>query len=612
MTLAPTLEPDTSTTGNHATQSITVNSTTDGDIISKGDESDPALNKQECPPAEGVSKKLGEGVKCQQLLLHHNKERMIANVLQQGKLLKVSRRLRTRLEYAILKIRRGWSKYTLQEVESLLQPGRLSLSPPPQSRGSAKSTLLASASPRQSERKRIRKVYPDYETGTEVRTRTQTPEVVATPNANSDAEIAAEESRFKRYRSSRPSFSQFKDSELFLPAKSLMDIATSASSSSPSPSPPPRQQRSYTHRTYPQQPPQQQQQSTTQSNSEFGSVEPLYRESTPSTSDWSTYSVPSSPATESSAMLAMQSTFGSEEAHRGHDNEAEGPPDTQAARTILLLASSPTRPPPRTLINTSSAQVAQQKQGVESAPGTAVSAIIAAASSSMTPYSPTTSSPLVQFQVMTSTPSPSPTPTPGGSPVIDDNNPFLIKKGAAKLTSKALKSHQGVRQNEPTSMSHPPQSAASSHASTPSDIASGNDHEEDSGTKSQETTPRAMTPVIDETTAPILAPPRTPPQQHRQNPSQEHQTAPIGIRTPPPSGSREPIQSHYVPHSHSPKSIVAESIAARRRNSGLTGGSGVDLVAMYLKSEKPAADSSSSPSSPPTVASAPSNTEKQK
>ncbi|KAG0340789.1 hypothetical protein BG000_011074, partial [Podila horticola] len=47
---------------------------------------------------------------------HQSKERTIEQVLEKGKILKVSRRLRTRLEYAILKIRRGWSKYTLQEV----------------------------------------------------------------------------------------------------------------------------------------------------------------------------------------------------------------------------------------------------------------------------------------------------------------------------------------------------------------------------------------------------------------------------------------------------------------------------------------------------------------
>ncbi|KAF9112457.1 hypothetical protein BGX27_003379 [Mortierella sp. AM989] len=544
----------------------------------------------------GISATAVGNTQYQQQLQQYNKERMIANVIQQGKILKVSRRLRTRLEYAILKIRRGWSKYTLQEVESLLQPGNLSLSPPSQSRRSVKATpTIIAASPRQSERKRTRKVYADYETSA----RTQTPpEATVNSKSNSSEIMGGEESRYKRYRPSRPSFSQFKDSELFLPAKSLMNIATSAPSASPSP--PLRQHHSYTHQSYShhaysqqqrqqqQEPQRQQQQREAQANFEFGPAEPLYHESAPSASSWSSYFTPPSPATESSAKMAMQGSHMDErKTQHERDDEAEGPPDTQAARTILLLASSPTRPPSRTLSNSSLGSNSQQDQIGEPPSNAAVAAIIATASSSAMPYSPVASSPLVQSQVLASTSSSS--PTPSGSPVINDDNPFLVKKGTIKTTATAQKNRQDARQNEPTSMSHPPLSAAPPLISTPSDTTSG---------EIQEGGIRAVTPTVDETATLTLVTPQTPPSsQHKQNSPQEHQTALFGIRTPPPSGGKEPAPGHYASRGQSPRSIAAESIAARRRNSGLTGSPRVDLVTMYLKPDQSTSESSPSPSS---------------
>jgi hypothetical protein len=117
-----------------------------------------------------------------------------------------------------------------------------------------------------------------------------------------------------QFRPRMPSLSQFKDSELYLPAKSLMEIATSK----PEPG--------YLS-------PHQ----TAQSGrySRHGTPEPLYRDPTPVRSGYSTPVAPSSPVLQSS------DTFNDEQ-------DKNAPSAAQAARTILML-SSPTRPPPRTL-----------------------------------------------------------------------------------------------------------------------------------------------------------------------------------------------------------------------------------------------------------------------
>ncbi|KAF9903432.1 hypothetical protein BX616_001633 [Lobosporangium transversale] len=163
----------------------------------------------------------------QDLCRPQGKEKTIEHVLQQGRILKVSRRLRTRLEYAILKIRRGWSKYTLQEVESLIQP----VCSPRVTASQIHQSISRQSSPRQSERKRVKRVYPDYDVSY-FRGRTSDPAGSETEKSeNQDVEMSFQPSApstpTSRFRARMPSLSQFKDSELFQPAKSLMNIATS-------------------------------------------------------------------------------------------------------------------------------------------------------------------------------------------------------------------------------------------------------------------------------------------------------------------------------------------------------------------------------------------------
>ncbi|KAF9570287.1 hypothetical protein EC968_002006 [Mortierella alpina] len=501
-----------------------------------------------------------------------SKEKMIEHVLQQGKILKVSRRLRTRLEYAILKIRRGWSKYTLQEVESLIQP---SMSP----RLNSKRPLSTTASPRQSERKRVRKEYPEYE------------QLPTSRRQTSPTEAAAGR-RFK----ARPSFSQFKDSELFLPAKSLMDIATS----SPSPSPGPSSAGSYLYAHQPHQ------QYGAHSPVGYGSPSPLYGSSGTPASNWSSYSLPSSPVTTSSSMM--------------HDNDQDRddhngvPSDAQAARTILLLASSPTRPTPRTLDR----NYLMNRDRVQHTPSRSPSAspvmhnselLSAASSHSAAPYSPMTSSPLVQFQT-TAASSPSPDRSPATShkenEMREDDNPFMAKRSAKRPPKQTLANLYGSKYEPlaPSSLSgsvthstllspiedeYPSKHIRTSRrGSSPTPThrarAQGETDRTDAieGQKEPNTTvdttapqmQREMTAVKEEgSRSPHNSAPSTPPHQME---------AARSMRTPPPSGGKgEGIGGHYDP-SHSPKSI-AKSIAARRRNSGLAGGPGTDLVTVFPK-----------------------------
>ncbi|KAF9215075.1 hypothetical protein BGZ59_002394, partial [Podila verticillata] len=303
---------------------------------------------------------------------HQSKERTIEQVLEKGKILKVSRRLRTRLEYAILKIRRGWSKYTLQEVESLTQPAcspRLSKRP-----------VSSYNSPRQSHRKRIKKAYPDYEElpykDPSLFDQDESKDAIMQMAQLSSSRSGSRQSSPTRQYRSRPSFSQFKDSELFLPAKSLMDIATSS----------PSFQEANASPLYSQQPHQS---SGAQSPYGYGSPGPLYRESTPvrdSPRGWSTYSSPSTPVSSG----VMETTTNNEDMEQSDD--ANVPSAAQAARTILML-SSPTRPPPRTLHQN---YIVEMNASPTHAPITEWSG----------PYSPMVSSPLVHFQTAASTPSP--------------------------------------------------------------------------------------------------------------------------------------------------------------------------------------------------------------
>ncbi|KAG0252955.1 hypothetical protein BG011_006631 [Mortierella polycephala] len=512
------------------------------------------------------------------------KEKMIERVLQHGRVLKVSRRLRTRLEYAILKIRRGWSKYTLQEVESLIQPN---MSP----RLPSKRPLSASAtaSPRQSERKRVRKEFPDYEPTSETGYQQQhhskkhhqeatdaqaKEDDTSTTYSRQTSPTAAAASR--RYKA-RPSFSQFKDSELFLPAKSLMDIATS----SPSPSPGLSHVGSslFAH------------QYGAHSPTGYGSPGPLYASSTTG-SNWSSYSLPTSPVTASSAMMVQQET----DDDRLDDSEA--PSDTQAARTILLLASSPTRPPPRTLdpnylLNRDRLQASRSPSA---SPTMQHAELSMSTTSAAGPYSPMTSSPLVHFQTAASSPSPDQSPL---SKV--DSSPFLVKKTNKASTSPIASSSKNKQStvNLYATKHEPSSPSPLSTSSQPNEQSQGQSETFGSGSNSrfmvresgqnttiesvipgsqpqqqnqqQERTSRAVTPVKDETRPPST--PTTP--QHTSTTTETLH----GFRTPPPSVGKETSGSG----TGSGHKAVPQSIAARRRNSGLAGGPGVDLVTVFPK-----------------------------
>ncbi|KAF8924799.1 hypothetical protein BGZ47_003697, partial [Haplosporangium gracile] len=498
----------------------------------------------------------------------------------------ISRRLRIRLEYAILKIRRGWSKYTLQEVESLMQPG---MSP----RITSKRSLAVSTSPRYSSRKRVRKEYPEYEQPSDLissRENQDQQDTIEDVLSSGDRQTSPTDSvataaggeQGRTYRS-RPSFSQFKDSELFLPAKSLMDIATSSPSQSP------RLNSGSGFSTFP---------NKYGIQSPYGSPgSPLYRDSTP-VSNWSSFSQPTSPLfTSSSTMLstAAAASLVQQYGDEIKDDRPEAPSETQAARTILLLASSPTRPSPRTLdqdyLNRERATTAAVRSPTASpvlkhAELTTSLSSLPSVTSGITSYSPMTSSPLVQFQTTATS-----TPSPDRSPTFADNNLFLAKRGGTKgglshsLSASAIK-------HEPTSSSPLSSSSLPTLASSPS--------------VPQETTVRAMTPppVKDDDIASLAPgesssaslppsttiitrssksarPPRTPSPRRR-----SQADAALGVRTPPPSEGKEGMSlRHYnniatgaAAPSPGGGGSIAQSIAARRRNSGLTGGSGMDIV----------------------------------
>ncbi|CAO3568467.1 unnamed protein product [Mortierella alpina] len=288
------------------------------------------------------------------------KELAIQRVLEHGKVLKVSRRLRTRLEYAILKIRRGWSKYTLHEVESLMQPACS-----PRITASHLKHSASSPSPRPSERMRTKKLYPSYEETSYYRSSSHPPTSTARDPQDEEPEIAhhpsAPPTPTGRYRSRMPSLSQYKDSELFQPAKSLMDIATSK--------PEPGYLSPY-HRS-PAVSPMLTSAHIPGDFSPHGrhrTPEPIYREMTPTTDTYSRWSAPASP---------NQNTV--DPLDDVQDEDAV-PSEAQAARTILML-SSPTVPAARTFTEMHTASPSHSPLGEWTAP-----------------YSPMTSSPLVHFQ----------------------------------------------------------------------------------------------------------------------------------------------------------------------------------------------------------------------
>lgn len=469
---------------------------------------------------------------------------------------------------------------------------------------------ISTTSPRYSSRKRVRKEYPEYEqpsdltSSSSLRRNHHARDAIDDPPSSSDLQTsptdpmsaATGEAQGRKYKS-RPSFSQFKDSELFLPAKSLMDIATSSPSQSP------RLNSGSGFSTFSNQ---------YGIHSPYGSPgSPLYRDSTP-VSNWSSFSQPTSPVVTSSS--TMLSTAAVASLLEQYDREIKGdrleaPSDTQAARTILLLASSPTRPPPRTLdqgyLNRERAQTVAVNAATLRSPtaspvlkhaelATTLSSL-PVLTSGITSYSPITSSPLVQFQTTAAS-----TPSPDRSPTLADDNPFLIKRGGhigVKRGSDLLLGSDSGKQGSsnalsaPTAKHEPILSSPLSSSSLPVLVSSS--------PVPPDMTVRAMTPPPAKDDVNSLAPeeississlpttrstrstilPRTP------SPRRRSQTdAALGVRTPPPSEGREGMTlRHYnniatgAPTAAPPGSI-AQSIAARRRNSGLTGGSGMDMV----------------------------------
>ncbi|KAF9902114.1 hypothetical protein EC991_005283 [Linnemannia zychae] len=534
-----------------------------------------------------------------------SKEQAIEHVLQQGKILKISRRLRTRLEYAILKIRRGWSKYTLQEVESLMQPG---MSP----RITSKRPLTVTTSPRYSSRKRVRKEYPDYEQPSDLsrhkhhhsnNNQDTLDEAVSSsdPSTNlADSIVTVAAGQGRRYKA-RSSFSQFKDSELFLPAKSLMDIATSSPSQSP------RLNSGSGFSTFPG------------FQSPYDSPgSPLYRDSTPM-SNWSSFSQPTSPVVTSSAtmMSAAAASLVQQYDDEIKDDGSEAPSETQAARTILLLASSPTRPPPRTLdqgyLNRAQAAAAVSTRSPTASPVlkhaelTTSLTSLPSLTSGLTSYSPMTSSPLVQFQTTAAS-----TPSPDRSPTLADDSPFLVKRagggGSKGYPNSSLAGESGKQgSSNPLSASvtkHEPISPSPLSTSSLPTLSSSSSLSLASAAP-QQTTVRAMTPspikneansfssasppASTSSTSRFTIPPRTP--SPRRSLSQPD--ASLGVRTPPPSEGKEGMSlQHYnniATIASAGSEVVSEvaargdastaqSIVARRRNSGLAGGSGSDMV----------------------------------
>ncbi|KAI8595536.1 hypothetical protein EDD21DRAFT_390972 [Dissophora ornata] len=308
-----------------------------------------------------------------------------------------------------------------------------------------------------------------------------------------------------------------------------MDIAASSSSPSPSVSP-----RSYYAQLQPQPQPLHGQVQTAVSGSggrddDYDGLNgPLYRDPTLTTNNsihgssnsiWSSHSMPSSPILSTSP--TMRDMWGEGDREEEDEEEFDGPLDAQAARTILLLASSPTRPPARTLNPEASA--AMMRTVTVKDPWMSLQG--AAGTSTGVPYLPMTSSPLVRFQTVSSTTS----AAGGGDGGYDDDdddddaNPFLVHK---KRIPKV----------------------------------------------------RAMTPDMEEEMTAVTATLHTP--------QRVHEEGLFGIQTPPPSGSQLTNRSNpgllvHPSHAQSPSRPTAQSIAARRRGSGLTGGPGVDLLTMF-------------------------------
>jgi hypothetical protein len=223
--------------------------------------------------------------------------------------------------------------------------------------------------------------------------------------------------------------------------------------------------------------------------------------------------------------------------------------------------------------------------------------------SGITSYSPITSSPLVQFQTTAAS-----TPSPDRSPTLADDNPFLVKRGGGSGAKGGSNSSLGSNSGKQESSNSLGASVPKYEPISPSPLSSSSlPILASSPSVSQETTVRALTPPpakdevdslasVDISSASPLPttrstrstiPARTP------SPRRRSQTdAALGVRTPPPSGGKEGMSlRHYNSNTTGtptvpPPGSIAQSIAARRRNSGLTGGSGMDMVFPTTGSEE--------------------------
>ncbi|KAI8603938.1 hypothetical protein EDD21DRAFT_4334 [Dissophora ornata] len=424
-----------------------------------------------------------------------------------------------------------------------------------------------------------------------------------------------------RFRSRMPSLSQYKDSELFQPAKSLMDIATSK----PEPGylSPFLGSQSLYHQPGSQSPYQR-----------YSTPEPLYRDATPardtySQGRWSGYSTPAAPSTP---VQDTMETFEDEE-----PEEAGVPSEAQAARTILML-SSPTRPPPRTL---------NQNYIFDMHSGSPTHSPIGEWTD---PYSPTTSSPLVQFQTnASSTPSPDQTP-----PISYQSAPSFMEEDRVSSSStsnqKASPYYAPKHSKQPFSnlygMGHGPSSpsplstalflspsghveqikshsrsssptlkravrfaAAATNASesklsidsikekmsglssrteynsTADNIYPGSQPGHDDKKEISSASPYGTGPssAMDRSEEPYMpsysnrasTPPQSLSYPRSYDPSSGASMAPHGMRTPPPSGGKDMDLSHYSLGSSTPR---------RRRDSGMVPPGSTDLSTMFRQS----------------------------
>ncbi|KAF9990875.1 hypothetical protein BGZ75_008879 [Mortierella antarctica] len=533
-----------------------------------------------------------------------SKELAIQRVLEHGKVLKVSRRLRTRLEYAILKIRRGWSKYTLHEVESLMQP-------PCSPRITA--TLLkhsaSSPSPRQGERKRTKKLYPFFQETPYNRSSSHPPSSMTGDLQDEEPNIAhhpsAPPTPTGRYRSRMPSLSQYKDSELFQPAKSLMDIATSK--------PEPGYLSPY-HRS-PAASPMLTSSHVPGDVSPYGrhrTPEPFYREMTPITDAFNRWSAPT--ALNQSTLDPLDDV----------QDEDIVPSEAQAAQTILML-SSPTVPAARTFTEMHTASPSHSPFGEWTAP-----------------YSPMTSSPLVHFQRAASpTPSADPmgrssrpnypsmygmgyepsSPSPLSSSLFPPSHDSLdrlkthsrsssptlkramrfaaaaTRDSESKLNAQQMKDKQSAGTGQPEYSSHMEMAYSGSQPAyddkreySPSPFVSSNSSMAPGYSENGE----GPYPSLYERRH-ISNRASTPPRMASYGATTDDSNArmaPHGMRTPPPSGGKDVDVGHYAMGASAP-------VPMRRRNSGVVPvGDTTDLSAMY-RSTAGAAYASARPVYPP-------------